>query len=1194
MSLHGMNRIQRTAVVAGALLVLMLAGYLVLYYRSGRVRFEDPGLQQAVREALLREDGDIYRSELERITNLDASYGDIQDLSGIELLHNLRILDLSGNWPSSLAPCARLENLEELVLRDAGLASLKAVSFDVLSRLPRLTSLDLSHNPDLEDGKELAAFESLQELTLRGTGINDLSPLARLPRLRRLDLRDTEPAPGSLQHLGGLFGLEHLNLRECGIRDLSPLSGLVNLRYLNLHTNPGVSSAAPLRELTQLRTLIMQNVPLASQLDVISGMHSLQRLNIRNTGVRDLSVLAELMRRGALQDDPNGGVYAAVDIRDNPIEGTPDKGPVGYEVLLPYWHFITYRRPRHLPRAPSRDLLINEAMSSNGSTCADEDGDYADWIELYNPGNEAADLGGWYLLENDGDYPGWRFPAGTEIPPQRFMLVWASGKNRRRSGAELHADFRLSSSGETVTLTASDRRTVVDRVTLPALPRDASYGRRDDGELAILLDPTPGEDNTGSREYMPVTFSHPGGFYEREFALVLSAPSDSAEIYYTLDGSVPDPEAHEEPSTYRVKDHETGDTHEHRTRTYRYTGPITIDSRRRLPTRLADIPTTVPHADFWYWQPPEEHGFHGTVVRAAVYDPDLRSHVHTESYFVASGVRERLPLGVVSLTAHPPDLFSYEKGIYVPGKTFEEARGFEGNWMRHPANYLERREIPVHIEFFEPDGFRGFSLDGGMRIHGGWSRSHPLKSLRLYARKDHDVQGSFAYPVFHGATERNGHAAVVSYKRLMLRSGQSLFFSHLQDAATQDHVYGHVEVELLRSRPVIHFINGEYWGMKNLRERFDRFYLEANYGVDPDTVIIVEGPFGFDAQLEEGKPGENRPYRELLRYVETHDMSQPEHYDHVRSLMDIGSFIDYHIVRIYSGDPDGVTKHIKVWRTRTAYDRQAPPGLDGRWRWHTWDFDNALRFLNRDTMTLYANDRAEEEHDSLVSEALDRGELLEEDFDPSLFGDWTEDTEPSQPVRNPRYTTLITGLLQNREFRHRFINRFADLLNTIYHPEVYAGAIREHAALIEAEIERHIARWRYPRSHAYWRSRVEQHVEFALQRPGIQRDHIVRYFSLRGMEPSGTFQLHVETNQEAGRVRVNSVLLEESTPGLSTPASWSGHYFDNIPVELEAVPADGCRFLGWSGDVPSGVREQRIIQVSSEEDLTLRAVFHRR
>ncbi|HVR37330.1 MAG TPA: lamin tail domain-containing protein, partial [Methylomirabilota bacterium] len=136
----------------------------------------------------------------------------------------------------------------------------------------------------------------------------------------------------------------------------------------------------------------------------------------------------------------------------------------------------------------SQTVFISEFMASNGETLSDEDGEFGDWIELFNPGVTAVDLDGWYLTDNEADLTKWRIPAVT-LAPKGFVLVFASGKNRSIPGAPLHANFSLNVDGEYLALVEPDGVTVASEFA-PAYPsqvRDISYGLGQDVTTNLFL-----------------------------------------------------------------------------------------------------------------------------------------------------------------------------------------------------------------------------------------------------------------------------------------------------------------------------------------------------------------------------------------------------------------------------------------------------------------------------------------------------------------------------------------------------------------------------------------------------------------------------------------------------------------------------------------------------------------------------------
>ena len=123
------------------------------------------------------------------------------------------------------------------------------------------------------------------------------------------------------------------------------------------------------------------------------------------------------------------------------------------------------------------DVFISEFSASNAEAFRDGDREYPDWIELYNAGDEAADLTGWYLTDNQDNLTKWTFPSGT-IGPGEFLTVFASGKDKEDRLDNLHTNFRLSRSGEYLALVQPDATTIQTEFspTYPEQLTDIPYG----------------------------------------------------------------------------------------------------------------------------------------------------------------------------------------------------------------------------------------------------------------------------------------------------------------------------------------------------------------------------------------------------------------------------------------------------------------------------------------------------------------------------------------------------------------------------------------------------------------------------------------------------------------------------------------------------------------------------------------------
>ncbi len=188
-------------------------------------------------------------------------------------------------------------------------------------------------------------------------------------------------------------------------------------------------------------------------------------------------------------------------------------------------------------------IIISEFMAENSNGLRDEDGDRPDWIEIFNLGGADLNLDGWFLTDNGANLTKWRFPAVT-LPPNSFLLIWASGKNRTNDPARLHTNFRLEKNGEFLALVDSATNVVsAFSPTFPAQQADISYGRdgADPSVVGYFSNPTPGALNRAAGDGIaaePVLSLESGVYTNDSLTLTIEA-APNAVVYYTLDGSVP-------------------------------------------------------------------------------------------------------------------------------------------------------------------------------------------------------------------------------------------------------------------------------------------------------------------------------------------------------------------------------------------------------------------------------------------------------------------------------------------------------------------------------------------------------------------------------------------------------------------------------------------------------------------------------
>ena len=622
------------------------------------------------------------------------------------------------------------------------------------------------------------------------------------------------------------------------------------------------------------------------------------------------------------------------------------------------------------------------------------------------------------------------------------------------------------------------------------------------------------EQFTSSDAVATPIFSHQSGFYSADLNLVLSHPNPLAEIYFTTDGSVPT------------------------TKSALYIDPIRLTNRSSEPNTISMIPTNRITEGGRRWLEPAGTIRKGNVIRAVALVNGETSAVETHSIFIFAEGEDAYQLPVISIVTDNENLFDDEIGIYVPGNYFDENDDWSGNYYQRDLKW----ERPARFEFFDSDGSLGLAQDIGIRIHGGWTRRLPMKSLRLYARSEYG-ENRFNIKMFEDLDD-------MSFNRFILRnSGNDFGNSMFMDAAAQS-LIRHFNVDTQAYRPVIVFLNGEYWGIHNVRERYDRRYLERVYGADPDNIDLMTGSQTI-------KEGDSENYEQLVQFIRFSDFSDDVNYQELKKQIDIDNFLDYYSAQIYYGNTDWPQNNIDYWRSKVDYNPNAPAGLDGRWRWLLYDADRSLGFIT------------------------------DASFD---MVEWV--TIERNPENNLTYPNLfLRSFLRNDTFYQEFINRIADHLNTAFLPDRVSQVIDSLNAPLNPVIEEHIHRWQNHRGRGYWENEVKTMHQYGKDRPGYLRRHIRDHFNV-GDETKLTLQV---SSAKEGYIRVNSTDILPATPGVSnSPYPWAGIYFSEVPVSLTAVPHDGYEFSHWSavGELPEYLdAEYTQIRVNLNDVDTLIAHF---
>lgn len=425
----------------------------------------------------------------------------------------------------------------------------------------------------------------------------------------------------------------------------------------------------------------------------------------------------------------------------------------------------------------------------------------------------------------------------------------------------------------------------------------------------------------GDQTLTPVRLSRESGFYDDAFYLEMAC--DMGEIRYTLDSTEPDENA------------------------ILYTGPILIEDASKNPNvysmiedvcielRTDILELAGREAKFGFTTPAQPID-KATVIRAVCIDAfGNRSEIVNGIYFVGFDKKEAYDgMNIISITTNPDNLFDFEKGIYVLGKTFDdtlvEGAGMPpalpnfGNWAGNYKNRGKEWEREAYICFFDAD--RNLTLSGyyGIRIQGGASRYMLPKSLNIFARKRYGAQTIPAQPLFGEDWQ---------LKSVNLNAGGQGVDTKIHDLLVNT-LAADLDVLTREYVPYQLFLDGEYWGVYWLTPRFKKDYFEQKYGIKDGDVIETKVN-----HIEIGNDEDFLIYKDMLRLIADNDLRDEENYARVCEVVDMESWIDYYAIELYIANTDWPNNNRSLWRVRNVENQ---PDADGKWRWVMFDVNLSM------------------------------------------------------------------------------------------------------------------------------------------------------------------------------------------------------------------------------------------------------------
>lgn len=480
-----------------------------------------------------------------------------------------------------------------------------------------------------------------------------------------------------------------------------------------------------------------------------------------------------------------------------------------------------------------------------------------------------------------------------------------------------------------------------------------------------------------------------------------------------------------------------------------------------------------------------------TNLRVAAFrDGYLPSETTTATYLFLD--REQT-LPIASITVKYIDFFGYNSGIYVEGPNASSEEPHYG------ANYWQDWEKQVHFEYFMPDDGLVLSQDVGVKIGGNYSREMAQKTLKLYARKQYG-RDNLNFQFFEDKP-------ISAFHIILLRnSGNDFNNTQMRDGAISE-LAKSMNIDRQAYQPAVVYINGEYYGIQNVREKMNEHYVAENYGYDKDDIdyVVKNGELGS---------GNLTDYLEMRNFIENNDLSDSANYEKAKTLLDIPSFIDYNILEMYVVNEDWPGNNIAYWHNRK---------LNTPWRYMLFDADFGLGIWDVS---------------SKVKKNTFERSTLENSSDYSTA---------------PWSTIVLRQLLKSADFKRDFLNTLADRLNTNLSTYSARRTLDSVHTLISAEMPYHKKRWGENWQDSYY----NQMLQFVQQREDIMRTQAEEFFST-----NGSYKLTLQISEKnAGKIHLNVIDI--------TSATWSGKYFNNNTITMTAIPNPGYEFAHWEGAINS-------------------------
>ena len=645
-----------------------------------------------------------------------------------------------------------------------------------------------------------------------------------------------------------------------------------------------------------------------------------------------------------------------------------------------------------------------------------------------------------------------------------------------------------------------------------------SFQRRD---LRVIEEAEPKEEIL----IKPPGFSRISGFYPENFKLKLSS-EENTKIFYTLDSSDPktSPTAQE------------------------FINYILIYDRSSEPNKFSslgeddDSPISISRG----------HRYKGVqhlvdkamIVRAVSKNEKGEfSQVITKTYFVTNeDLYKYEDTTVISLVTDPENLFSPDFGIYVTGTMYQEWKNSDEYdpkqklWDKNSkCNFFMKGtewEREAFLTIFDK-GEMILQQNVGIRVKGGATRNYPAKSFNIYARKKYG-KSRIEADILNDNYDINENL-ITSYKGLSVRSVYDN--SRIRDIIGRDIFYSRKGLTFTNMKFSVLFLNGEYWGLYILQERLSDDFIEKNYLIPSDNVVLAK-----DNEIEDGPEEEYTKFKEFCIEYSKKDLTDEKIYEEIKNFIDINSLIELFATGIYIGNSDWPGKNDGMWKN-IGEKLEGNEYSDGKWRFLIYDLDYSMNSYSVSTDSFkHAQSR------------VNRAEI----------------------------NSLFLSLLENNtDFQKRFVNIYCDYANEVYSPQKVKKILEKYRDNYIELVPNTLLRWGrsnfdsklegFANCKSKYLNDIDSIINFYENRPNYTLQHMKDFIGLKG----DVIDLTIEIKGK-GNVQINSIIPDVSN------GKWTGKYFSRIPIKIKAIPQVGYYFKKWGGYIESTQQSDEIILFESQ------------